>query len=242
MSPSLDFVYNIPVVTIPLMGFDGPGADSVDDVALFLSFAEELAHEPVVIVDVRGNPGGNGLLPTRWFYALTGEIIHQNNIWFTTSEHNPTVWEYALLNPYGRFSNPAYTHWLRPSVKGIDGYTIGNYEPRRVIEREQLLVLLVDRHTGSAAEAFADMTFNITNALVIGMPTVGAMSFDMTFPRLWLPSSGMPFGFGTVMSIYPDGHLDECRGIQPDIWVYGDALDAAIAMLRNAGFGDCAEY
>jgi hypothetical protein len=74
--PSLQYIEDIPVVTVIRMGVDSWGEQSLR----FLSFAEELKDEPVVIVDVRGNGGGMSTLSQKWMYLLTGEIVPGNNV------------------------------------------------------------------------------------------------------------------------------------------------------------------
>jgi len=230
--PSLEFIDGIPVVTVMMMGFDGhENAWNVDHAVPFLSFAEELRDEPVVVVDIRSNGGGNGLMGQRWLYELTGEIVPTNSV-------NLSTWPYEsgrfAFDPYNPFQN------LPGSIDGFifegpfgEGYSISNHLPREVIEREQILILITDRFAGSAAESFADLAFNITNTLVIGAPTAGVLAFDLTYPQLTLPNTGVPFGLGRNMFLWPDGHFAEGVGIQPDIWVEGDALEAALALIRN---------
>ncbi|MCL2397490.1 MAG: S41 family peptidase [Defluviitaleaceae bacterium] len=230
--PSLEFIDGIPVVTVMTMGFDGhENALNIEHAVPFLSFAEELRDEPVVIVDIRGNGGGNGFLPTRWLYALTGEIVPSNYVSLSTWEYNP---ESHAFDPENVFQNPPgiVEKFMSAGPFG-EGYTVSNNEPRRIIEREQMLILLTDRGTASAAEGFTDHAFNMTNTLVIGTSTGGVLAFDMTYPQLYLSNTGTPFGLGRTMMLWPDGHFAEGVGIQPDIWASGDALTAALALVRN---------
>jgi len=237
--PSLEFFCDIPVVTIMSMGSDrNPNSHNIEHVAPFLSFAEYLQEEPVVIVDLRGNGGGNGVMPTRWLYALTGNIVRRNHITLRSEDYNPLV-----NHPTRGFGNSPHrsnrvnTSRFFTKVEPFgDIHTISNAEERELIERESILILIVDRYTASAGEVMVDLVFNITNTLVVGSPTMGALAFGA--PAWWaLPNSNIPVFISQDMNIWPEGHFAEGVGIKPDIWVDGDALTATLALLRNAGFG-----
>ncbi|MCL2285617.1 MAG: Gfo/Idh/MocA family oxidoreductase, partial [Firmicutes bacterium] len=99
------------------------------------------------------------------------------------------------------------------------------------IENDRLIILLTDRFTASAGDAFADLMLNMENTLIIGQNTAGILLTCMMYTRLSLWRSGVPFGFGATIHIHPEGHLPEGIGIAPDLWVNGDALTAALALL-----------
>jgi len=231
--PSLKFINDIPVVTVMSMGFDGhENAWRLNHAAPFLEFAEQLRDEPVVIVDIRGNRGGNVLLSTRWLYALTGELVPFNYVALTTQPPNSAVFRF---NPNNIFQNPPGAWETYISLKPFgDGYTISGNEPRKIIEREQKLIVLTDRNTVSAAEGFVDSIFNVTNTLVIGTPTGGMLAFDTAYANMYLPNTGIPLGLGRTKMLWPEDHFAESVGIMPDVWVAGDALAAALALVNNA--------
>ncbi|MCL2361026.1 MAG: S41 family peptidase [Defluviitaleaceae bacterium] len=227
--PTLENRYGIPVISVMYMGFGYSARGfAYEHVQPFLSFVDYIREEPVVIVDLRGNIGGNARLPAMWIYELTGKIIYPNFV-------SLLAMEYTTHFPGDRPTSQKFQAARQPFE---NGYTISNTEPRKILEREQIIIVLTDTQTSSAAEIFVDIIFNISNTLVIGTPTSGTMTFDLTYPQLWLPHSGLSFGFGRTMHIWPEGHFAEGRGIEPDIWVWGDALAAALSLLRNAGIGD----
>lgn len=102
------------------------------------------------------------------------------------------------------------------------------------MEREQILIVLVDRITGSAGELFTDLAFNVQNTLVVGQNTFGTLTTSLSFPSLQMPNSGITLALGNCcLYFHPEGHFAEGVGFAPDVWVTGDALAAALAMLRN---------
>ncbi|MCL2249360.1 MAG: S41 family peptidase [Oscillospiraceae bacterium] len=231
--PRLQHIEGIPVVAVRQMNFPESAVGDAAHARRFLSFAEELADEPIIIVDIRSNGGGYGGLPRQWLHLLTGELIPSNYISLRAWDYTDFMQSVAQSTPDNFFhiSEETFIKYMNPAPFG-DGYTIMDKEPPdRIVYREQVLILLVDRFSASAAEAFTDLILNMTNTLIIGSNTNGTLNFDLTFGSLWLPRSGIHFGLGTTMHVFPEGHLIEGVGIVPDIWVAGDALDATIAML-----------
>jgi len=235
--PRLQHIEGIPVVAVRQMNFPESAVGDAAHARRFLSFAEELVDEPVIIVDIRSNGGGYGGLPRQWLYLLTGELIPSNYISLRAWDYTDFMQSVAQSTPDNFFhiSEDIFSRYMNPAPFGY-GYTVMDKEPPdRIVYREQTLILLVDRFSASAAESFTDLMLNMTNTLIIGSNTNGTLNFDLTFGSLWLPRSGIHFGLGTTMHVFPEGHLIEGVGIAPDIWVTGDALDATIAMLRQWG-------
>jgi len=224
---SLEHIDGIPTVIVRSFGYGDTNRFSrAMRAELLISYARYLRDERLIIVDMRGNPGGDSSLPVRLIYELTGEICFPNFIGLSTLE--TLEW---LTDMYSFYYNWAYLD---------DGYIMVNKGPREIIEREQKMIILIDRFTASAAEVFVDSSFNMTNTLVMGTPSAGNMAFGGAH-NFVLPNTGIAFGFGRTVYIWPDDHFAEGAGIEPDIWVDGDALTAALALLRNAGFGYCAD-
>ncbi|MCL2424996.1 MAG: S41 family peptidase [Oscillospiraceae bacterium] len=205
----------------------------------FLDFAEKLSDESVVILDLRSNSGGTAILPLKWMYLITGEVVNGNyiNLGNWSVEH-----EYPWT-PHGDTpeTNPFYFSdedlevlapvIIEPTI--INGNNVYNLSDRHIVEREQVLVVLVDRHTSSAGEYFVDLVFNVENTIVIGQNTFGVLTVDAAYPHLRMPNSGMPVRLGRSIMFWSEEHFVEGVGFRPDVWVTGCALTATIAMLMN---------
>jgi len=221
-------VEGIPVVEIMSMGFYPNGADA----QLFLSAADDLRNESVIIVDVRSNSGGNNLLSVQFLHRLTGEVVPTNSVIFQSGSHAQHIAGIeAQTGDEPHFRPPADFALYHPTKPLSVGHFVWNYTPRRIIENETLVVLLVDRYTMSAGEGFADFVLNLENSLIIGQNTAGVMLTTAAPAAAFLPNSGVPVSIGTGVFVHPEGLFLEGIGIEPDIWAVGDALEAALQMI-----------
>lgn len=224
--PTFEIIDGIPVVSIRRAYFETEA--EYERLNTFLGFAEKLRDEPMFILDVRSNSGGNGTVPGRFFYELTGEFVPTNFAWMFR-------WDYAvhreLLTQPGNISYEATREFFVTRPFG-EGHTIAHDAPRVLLENEQIVIVLTDRFTGSAGEMFVDMLLNMENTLIIGHNTMGSLHADTTYPSLHLPYSGLLFSIGRAIMLHPEGHNVEGIGIAPDVWVNGDALAAALALLN----------
>ena len=226
---------DFPVVTVRRMDSEHPDWQLHEDASRFISFAYELQNDPVVIVDARSNGGGYGYMPQKWLHALTGKIVSSKHISFTArSEQEIQQWiEDGSERDEGEWrgiSRVSDILTYSPNLMAHGDHVI-RYSPSEIIRREQLLILLIDRFTASAAETFTNLMLSVENTLIIGQNTSGSINFDAIYPTR-LPLSGLFFQHGHTMYIFPIGFF-EGRGLEPDIWTNGDALYATINMLER---------
>jgi hypothetical protein len=205
----------------------------------FLSFAPKLHNEPVIIIDIRGNLGGNVHLGTLWLKLLTGEFIPHNFRHMGIFDRNELIADDSENAMYHARQFAEYFDIYElyeitfPEAFWLDEnhFIFGSF-PDRIVPNEQLIIFLTDRNTASAGESFADLAFNMENTLIIGQNTMGSLLTGTSFPsRITLPNCGMPFNLGRGFFVHPENHLTESIGLAPDIWVQGDALSATLAML-----------
>jgi len=221
--PSLERIDGIPVITVMRMGSDG------DEHAIgFMGLIDDVRDEDVIIIDLRFNRGGHMTRGFHWLYELLGEAVPSSPL--TLFKH--VEGDGSLL------ANPELSY--DPEIfYGVDHlneyYYLFLNHPDRIVESEKTLIFLIGTNTASAAEYFVGLSMNMTNTLVIGRSTVGRAGFGAGV-TLYLPNSGVNFGFGLTVIKWPDNLYAEGAGIEPDIWVMGDALEAALALLSNVDF------
>ena len=207
-----------------------------------LAHADSLRGAPVFILDLRSNEGGASALSYTWLYRLLGEYVPPNFNWLSifdaTLERPPGVSRPASW--YGGFTDRAGIDFVYPPElterylqreRIADGIFFTPPQAQdRVVTNDQLIIVLIDRFTRSAGEIFADQFTNIENTLVIGQNTSGSLLTSYS-RALYLPGSGVPVIMGRHMLVHPEGTWREGVGLAPDIWVIGDALTAALALL-----------
>jgi len=236
-SPSLEWVEDVPVVTSMSMGITVYGQFSVEYAEAFLSLSDEVHNEPIVIVDLRNNHGGDSLLGSRWLYQLTGEIVPLNltELHRLTYEEMMEQWQISEYHdPRGRDFNSleVYRYFSRVRVLDNSHIMAHHVQARTIIDSNHLIILLVDSFTRSAPEHFVDMVLGMGNTLVIGQNTFGAV-INRGHSPLALPNSGIFLMFGRAVRIFPQGYFAEGVGLAPDIWVHGDSLAAALSLIGN---------
>lgn len=219
----------IPVLYARNMGFDEAADDELGKA--FLGYGEKLRDAPAVIVDLRSNGGGNAFLPLKWFQAYAGRFVPTNYVavkyW---SEADMTAYSLEKENPY-------YTSY--ETMTGLGGYTpvseayMETYgQPDDFVPNDRLLIVLTGKNTASAAETFTDMARNLENTLVIGQNTFGCLVSN-AYTVMYLPASGAAVQLGSDVSVFPENDFVEFEGFQPDLWVNGDAEEAAVRLVKR---------
>lgn len=206
------------------MGFDEAGDQEAQ---LFLDYAEQLKSEPVMILDLRSNHGGNSVLPHKWLHAYFGKNVTSNSY----------AIGYNIAQPGGKFyvSDKNQSEFLEKRNIG-GGITLLGGQPDEFVENENLIIVLIGNGTASAAEAMVDLLHNVSNVLFIGDLTYGCYVGMGSAAALKLPFSQISVSFGNGLRIFPEGdYFQEMRGFFPDLWVpAAQAEELAIKLLLNS--------
>jgi len=72
----------------------------------------------------------------------------------------------------------------------------------------------------------------MTNTLIIGQNTASRSINPVILPFV-LPNSGVVVWFGNAITAFAEERSAEDIGLSPDIWVHGDALTAALALVGD---------
>lgn len=223
----------IPTVFVKSMRFDEAGDVGGKD---FLSYADKLKEQPVAIVDVRYNPGGNGVLSAKWWSAYTGQIVSSNyssvalgslETWQKKSGKGTYYISYESLETYLGIAE------LSPQFINLRA------NPDVFAKNDNIIIVLTSKGTASAAEDFVDVAHNVENTLIVGENTAGCLMSSAAYV-IALPNSRIPIQMGNNLAVFPqDGeYFAEFVGFQPDLWVPAqEAEQAVLALLQRWGIG-----
>ena len=184
----------------------------------FASCGGEYAGAPLLIFDVRSNPGGSDRWVMGWFEGWTGQPAQ----------------------PLGAGGH-------RYSQLGCEVHGSSYYPPERMgtwsiwtedgnwVEREGITFLLTDGGTASSGETAVQFLRTVENTLAVGLPT-GGCSLVSNNMDVYLPHTGVWLFFGTGLSFHETMENRDGVGYLPDLWVNPpDAMDAVARMCEYYG-------
>lgn len=228
---------------IPVIRVRGFGDYHRDMLSAFPETAAAYRGDPVVIVDLRGNGGGNESWPVSWIQRLTGRRAEAIFVYSQLESKTSLMgranafdfWiETAGIDPY---KNQLQTHLSAASAiedgTRQAGWTGPVYPALPLIPNETTVVIITNGLVASAGEGFVLRASQLENVVVVGENTMGCLTFGNISAHK-LPNSNlmvwMPINFG----LFPDQQLREGIGLDPDLWVpAADAVNYAVAALRK---------
>lgn len=209
-------------------------------VAILAEHGETLASSKGLIVDVRGNAGGDAIYYPLADYLLDGPIVIHDENAILASEWN-TQYMQSWRQRLG--DNGA---WLDPVIKRMQANPgeIVPYLDRRIEGPDivhpgpERVVVLQDRGTGSAAEAFLLHMGQSGKVVTMGEPSKGNIDYQqVTMRTLGCGDYAVDFGYPLYLRTrdLPKDSLDD-SGIAPDVRLapaLGDWIDYAERWLKQ---------
>ena len=234
-----DIIGGIPVVRV--RSFSDRYADELNQ---FVKTASSHRGEPVIIVDIRGNHGGNERWPINWIRGLTGERAESVFIFSeltskTTMAGRANVFDYLYdQNPdVSLYRDDGERHTL--IAEAFESGTrqpnwVGPYFPLvPLIPNNTMVILVTNGSVASAGEGLIMRLSQAENVVVVGENSMGCLTFgnggahQLAHSKLkvWLP-----INFG----LFLDKEFREEVGLRPDLWVPAeDAVNYAVAAVRQ---------
>lgn len=232
---SVDYVYmkntirysenvidNVPIVQIGEM-FSEYGEDK-ELARQFLDSAQRLSKSRAAIVDIRNNSGGNGLLPIKWVENYAGKRVGLNGSGIMIYDGNLEINDHLLIDDSQKMSEIMDYFDAVEINKGI--YQRKNCN-NLMVENDQVLFVLMNSYSASAAEYLIDALHNVKNVIFVGTPSAGCLQSD-NGNVLVLPNSKIKVAFGNSWSEYDPKYYQEFEGFQPDIWINSSNLEEVI--------------
>jgi hypothetical protein len=234
-------VGGVPVVRIRSFG-DHP-REYIDG---FLDSASRYKGEPCLIVDIRGNGGGNEAWPKQWIIGFTGRRPDRVQVFTELISETAMIGRsnsYALaLHNVPELEEQGY----RAKVEEFRGYAEsideGDFTPYwwpyavprpQDIPSNTTLIVLMDANVYSSGEGFISYLHQVENVVLVGENSGGALTYgQMSHHRL--PNSKMLVGLPTSLNVFVDLEYREEKGFFPDLWAPAeDALNYAVAAVRR---------
>lgn len=231
----------VPVVRIRSFG-DHP-KEYIDR---FLDSAGRYRGEPCLIIDIRGNGGGNEAWPKQWITRFTGHRPNRLQVFTELISETTMIGRansYALaLHNVPELKEQGY----QEKVEEFKGYAESIEEkditpywwPYDVpgpqeIPNNTTLIVLMDANVYSSGEGFISYLHQVENVVLVGENSGGALTYgQMSHHRL--PNSKILVGLPTSLNVFVDLEYREEKGFFPDLWVPADdALNYAIAAVRK---------
>jgi hypothetical protein len=222
----------------------GFGSVAEDQLRSFVETGSAHRGEPVLIVDARGNGGGDETWPIQWIQGLTGR--RAESVFVFAELHGKTTMagranlfadlHHRFPDTYN-FGEEANRHAeLAGSFEdgSSEPYWLGPRFPELpLIPNDTTLVIVMNERVASAGEGLVLRASQAENVLLVGENTRGCLTFGNAGTHR-LPHSGlrvsMPINFG----LFLDGVSREEVGLAPDLWVpAADAVNYAVAAVRS---------
>ncbi|WP_297233553.1 S41 family peptidase [uncultured Flavonifractor sp.] len=182
----------------------------------FAACGGEYADEPVLIFDVRANPGGSDRWIMNWFEGFTGQPAQPKRVFSARySQMFCRAFDFDPENDLGT--------WMVSEDQGT-------WTPS-----ETVTLLLADKGTASSGETVVEFFRSMENVLAIGGPTSGCALVPNN-SGFYLPNTGLYVYFGTGLAFHETMDNWDGMGYLPDLWVNPpDALDAAARLCDYYG-------
>ena len=234
-----DTLGGVPVIRV--RSFSDHHADALEP---FVATGSAYKGEPVIVLDVRGNGGGNEDWPIRWIRGLTGKRAEAV---FITAELN------SKTSTAGRANTFAYMLDLYPDTasyqQGAERFArlAASYEDETVqaswlgprypqlplIPNDTTLIIVTNSLVASSGEGMVMRASQAENVLLVGENTMGCLTLGNA-GIFQLPNSRLKVHLPTNFGVYTDLEFREGKGLAPDLWVpAADAVNYAVAAVRS---------
>lgn len=210
----------------------------------FVSTAEKYRGEPYLILDIRGNGGGNSVWPRQWVEKFTG----YNPGWYftyakftsrTTLMGQINYWRDLLVYyPHNR----TYKEYLREREEELRIFEESHSKPHwseftihpvKLIPNDTKVIVLTDSDIMSGGELFIGYLRQMENVIFVGENSAGVGIFGWSTLHE-LPYSKVKVEFGCALYYPADLTFIEEKRFFPDLWVpASDVLDYVVAAIEK---------
>jgi hypothetical protein len=221
----------------------------------FLESANRYKDEPCLIVDIRGNGGGNMAWPRGWITRLTGkqpvtlqiftELVTETSMMGRSNYFVQALRDYQELEAQGYEAKADEFMGLAESIEDgeFDSHWSSYLVPRsQMIPNNMTLIVLIDSNVFSSGEGFISYLNQVENVVIVGENSGGALIYgQMTYHVL--PNSKLSVYLPISLNVFADLVYREEVGFFPDLWVPAeDAVNYAVAAVRKGSIATSESY
>ena len=193
--------------------------DPLEDYSELMSFYEYIANYDHLIIDIRGNPGGNDYY---WLENIAGPLLKErvkSTMYhaYKTDGKYLDCWrrEFGVINRHPKKS----LQNLPPEVL-TDEYKlyklVNNYKPTTTVDFDGQIILLTDWYVCSSSEAFSVFCKQTGFATLYGTNTGGDGIGHQTY--FALPNSKLVIEMSAAIGLNEDGYANEEFHTVPDVY------------------------
>lgn len=184
--------------------------------------AKNMRDKNLLVIDLRGNSGGNSSYSTNWIKNFTGCDYKETYVSSSLcTEMSREALLFSVKRLYGNEYYKEYEDELKkqytPSLE-YKNWSEVEYNPNEKIKNKIPIFILVDRYTASAGEGFVDALKDLDNTFVVGTNSSGTGNIGNASNYI-LPNSKIDVAFGSLLIINENLELTDGLGIKPDFWV-----------------------
>jgi hypothetical protein len=179
----------------------------------FVQDAAQLQHDPIIVLDLRGNRGGSSQWGTAWINALFGyhldsDRLIKESVFASILNKEHYIRLFHQMKQSGAFASPPAEKNWRAAVEAIrkaksnqfavTGITQASRKPgRNALKFKGKLYVLTDYNVFSSAETFTTQLKMMPGVTQAGLATNASTSFSEVLYDI--SPSGLPFAFPTRM-------------------------------------------
>jgi C-terminal processing protease CtpA/Prc len=187
----------------------------------FESFSK--AHAASVIIDLRGNPGGDNLFSdvlVSWIATRPFRFASQFKI--KVSEESTAANQARIANDAaaaGPISQKYADLYAHASIGDIVDFDIPLAYPRPGKRFNGKVFVLIDRQSYSDAVSVAALIQDYKFGVILGEPTSDMATTYGAMEQFTLKNTKLLVGYPKARIVRPNGDLREKRGVTPDIQI-----------------------
>lgn len=209
-----------------------PTPENIIKLEEFVEEAKNFRDDKFLIIDIRGNSGGNEIYPYKWVENYTEENIGYGNV--SCSLATNTALNMLINSVQEIYKDPKLISQVKNIVKVNNfGWSEIEYSKNKRIKNENLIIVLFDNQVASGGESFVRFLKQLDNVIFIGSNTSGVKTFG-NMGMCKLPYSQLEINFGISLFFDWDLEFREGLGYLPDFWVDPtNSLNIALKFILN---------